>query len=63
MFLCSLAPESAAVPDVRDDLLSALANLGYQRPAAEKAVDKAFKTLETRDFEALLREVLKTLVR
>lgn len=57
------APETEAAPDVRDDLLSALANLGYQRAAAEKAADKALAALTTRDFEPLLREVLKSLVR
>lgn len=54
------APEAV---DVRDDLLSALANLGYQRQAAEKAVDKAFDRSPSREFEPLLREVLKALVR
>lgn len=49
--------------DVRDDLLSALGNLGYQRAAAEKAVDRALGKVETREFEPLLREVLKALVR
>ena len=49
--------------DVRDDLLSALGNLGYQRAAAEKAVDRALGMVETREFEPLLREVLKALVR
>lgn len=49
--------------DVRDDLLSALGNLGYQRAAAEKAVDRAFQKVSTREFEPLLREVLKALVR
>ena len=29
---------------VRDDLLSALINLGYHRPLAEKAVESALKT-------------------
>jgi Holliday junction resolvasome RuvABC DNA-binding subunit len=49
--------------DVREDLLSALGNLGYQRAAAEKAVDRALGNIETREFEPLLREVLKALVR
>jgi Holliday junction DNA helicase RuvA len=49
--------------DVREDLLSALANLGYQRAAADKAVDRAFQTVSSREFEPLLREVLKALVR
>lgn len=49
--------------DVREDLLSALANLGYQRNAAEKAVDRAFQGGAAPEFEPLLREVLKALVR
>lgn len=58
------APLDAPPPDdVREDLLSALANLGYQRAAAEKAADKAFQRVTTREFEPLLREVLKALVR
>ena len=54
---------AAPADDVREDLLSALGNLGYQRAAAEKAVDRALGTVETREFEPLLREVLKALVR
>jgi Holliday junction DNA helicase RuvA len=49
--------------DLREDLLSALANLGYQRAAAEKAVDRALGKVESRELEPLLREVLKGLVR
>ena len=49
--------------DLRDDLLSALANLGYQRGAVEKPVDKVLRTLETRAFEDLLRAILRELVR
>ncbi len=56
-----LVPSSG--DDVRDDLLSALANLGYQRAAAERAVERAFAKVTTREFEPLLREVLKALVR
>ena len=48
---------------LRDDLLSALANLGYQRGAVEKTVDKVLRTLETRAFEDLLRAILRELVR
>jgi Holliday junction DNA helicase RuvA len=63
--LASSATDLAPVPgdDVRDDLLSALTNLGYQRAAAEKAVERAFLSVTTREFEPLLREVLKALVR
>ena len=43
-----IAPAAAGVaepPVLRDDLLSALMNLGYHRPLAEKAVDAALKTV------------------
>ena len=49
---------------VRDDLLSALANLGYQRAAAEKAVERVLgRGADTAGFEPALREVLKELAR
>jgi Holliday junction DNA helicase RuvA len=47
--------------DVRDNVLSALVNLGYQRGSAEKVVDTVLRKVETREFEPLLREVLKSL--
>jgi Holliday junction DNA helicase RuvA len=57
-------PASDAAPeagDVRDNLLSALVNLGYQRASVEKTVDSVLRKVETREFEPLLREVLKSL--
>jgi Holliday junction DNA helicase RuvA len=53
------APTS--VGGVRDDLLSALANLGYARPEAERAVDRAVKGHSDARFEDLLREALRQL--
>jgi holliday junction DNA helicase RuvA len=58
----AIAPARNAVrgPAV-DDVLSALINLGYQRPAAEKAIEQAAardKAL-TADFEGLFRGALK----
>jgi len=47
--------------DVRDDVLSALANLGYQRASAESAVTKVLRATADRDFEAVLRQVLRAL--
>ena len=47
--------------DVRDNVISALVNLGYQRGSVEKVVDTVFRKTETREFEPLLREVLKSL--
>ena len=54
------APEGEGL---RDDLLSALVNLGYQRAAAEKAIDRVLRTAGDESFEASLRDVLKTLTR
>ena len=59
-------PAALASPEaaVRDDLLSALTNLGYQRAAAEKAVDKVVgRGSNAPDFEPALREVLKVLAK
>jgi holliday junction DNA helicase RuvA len=44
----------------RDDLLSALMNLGYHRPLAEKAVDAALKTIgRDAGFELTLKQALR----
>ena len=48
--------------DVRDDLLSALENLGYPRNSVEKTVDKVLRSAEDRTFEPLLRATLKLLM-
>ena len=53
--------EVATDGDVRSDLLSALANLGYQRHAVEKTVDKIMRRTTATDFEPLLRETLREL--
>jgi len=44
---------------VRDDVLSALVNLGYHRPLAEKAVAAAIKTVPDGDFERTLKQALR----
>jgi Holliday junction DNA helicase RuvA len=55
------APEPSAV---RDDLLSALMNLGYHRPLAERAVDAALKTVgRDAGFERTLRQALRELAK
>lgn len=59
----STETEAEQPDDVRTDLLSALANLGYQRPLAEKAVDKVLQVATSREFEPLLRDVLRTMSR
>jgi len=49
--------------ETRTDLLSALVNLGYQRPVAEKAVDAALKKSPDAGFEVLLREILRGMMK
>lgn len=48
--------------DLKDDVLSALMNLGYHRPLAEKAVEGVLKA-KTGDFEQTLRQALRELAR
>ena len=60
----TVEPERAGAEgdDVRDDLLSALENLGYPRGSVEKTVDKVLRSAEDRTFEPLLRATLKLLM-
>ncbi len=46
---------------VEDDVLSALTNLGYQRAAAEKALEKVPKNSQS--FDVIVREALAALTR
>jgi holliday junction DNA helicase RuvA len=48
---------------LRTDVLSALINLGYHRPLAEKAVDTAVKSGHTSSFEEALKHALRALAR
>ena len=48
---------------VRSDLLSALQNLGYHRPQAEKAVDATLQTMSNPTFEPALKAALRELMR
>ena len=58
------APTSSTPADqLRDDLLSALINLGYQRPVAEKAVEKVLHAQPDARFEAALKNVLRALMK
>jgi Holliday junction DNA helicase RuvA len=52
-------PEDETGP--RADVLSALANLGYQRASVEKTVDRVLAKSPDMTFEPLLRETLKAL--
>jgi Holliday junction DNA helicase RuvA len=55
---------AAGAPALRDDLLSALMNLGYHRPLAEKAVDSALKTVgREAGFEQTLKQALRELAK
>ncbi len=44
---------------LRDDVLSALVNLGYHRPLAEKAVAAAIKAVPDGGFEPTLKQALR----
>jgi holliday junction DNA helicase RuvA len=59
------AAASAVRPQdqLRDDLLSALVNLGYQRAAAEKAIDAALKASPDAGFEQALRAALRSMMK
>ena len=57
------APEA---PVLRDDVLSALLNLGYHRPLAERAVDAAIKSFGSAadaGFERTLKQALRELAK
>jgi holliday junction DNA helicase RuvA len=55
----------AGVPggELRQDLLSALLNLGYHRPLAEKAVEAALARVDSPVFETVLKQALRELAR
>ena len=53
------AKPAAPEDQLRADLLSALLNLGYQRVAAEKAVEKVLKDAAEPRFDEALRAVLR----
>jgi Holliday junction DNA helicase RuvA len=57
-----VAAEEGAVPGtLKDDLLSALANLGYSRGEAEKGVERALRSNGDGRFEDLLRTALQAM--
>ena len=56
-------PAAAAGDDPREDLLSALTNLGYNRAVAEKAIDAVVKKTPAAPFEQLLRDILRGMTR
>lgn len=54
---------TASGAGVRDDLLSALVNLGYPEPRAARAVEGAAKVAGIEDFEEMLKRALTILAR
>ncbi|MGE0405099.1 MAG: Holliday junction branch migration protein RuvA [Candidatus Korobacteraceae bacterium] len=58
-FGSAAAPQAASA--VEQDVLSALVNLGYQRPAAERALSAAARNGTANEFDTLFREVLAAL--
>jgi holliday junction DNA helicase RuvA len=50
-----------ALSGLEEDVLSALVNLGYQRPAAEKALAAAARNGKSSSFDGMFRETLAAL--
>ena len=57
------AGAASAAGSLGTDVLSALVNLGYHRPLAERAVDAALKSNSTGTFEQTLKLALRELAR
>ena len=55
------APPAPQATPVEEDVISALMNLGYQRPAAERALNVAARHVTSGGFDALFRESLAVL--
>ena len=58
-----VTPGAAPADRLRDDIVSALQNLGYHRPQAEKAIQSVLKATPDASFEDALRAVLRELMR
>lgn len=58
-----VAPAPSAGDVLRDDVASALVNLGYHRQAVDKVLDRLLERDDTPDFERTLRSALKELAR
>lgn len=54
-------PSAPAVTPVEEDVLSALMNLGYARPTAERALAAAARNGKSSSFDALFRDALASL--
>ena len=57
-----VSPDNGA-DRLREDLVSALQNLGYHRPQAEKAIDSSLQTMADPTFELALKAALRELMR
>jgi Holliday junction DNA helicase RuvA len=57
------APAERSDESLRTDVLSALMNLGYHRPLAERAVEGALKSSSDVGFEATLKRALRELAK
>lgn len=56
-------PFASPADRLRDDLVSALQNLGYHRPQAERAVESVLTGTPEATFEAALKQALRELAR
>lgn len=56
------APAAPAVSPVEEDVISALVNLGYQRPLAEKALSR-LGTTSNENFDTLFRKAMAALAK
>jgi Holliday junction DNA helicase RuvA len=59
----SSAPAAPPMSATEEDVLSALLNLGYQRPAAEKALAAVAKNGRGAGFDSMFRETLAALTK
>jgi Holliday junction DNA helicase RuvA len=57
------APTVSPLDRLREDLVSALVNLGYHRPQAEKTIESTLKSADGLGFEQALKQALKGLMR
>jgi Holliday junction DNA helicase RuvA len=57
------AGSASGADRLRGDLVSALQNLGYHRPQAEKAIDSSLQAMSDPTFEQALKAALRELMR
>jgi Holliday junction DNA helicase RuvA len=57
------SPTATTVETLRNDVLSALVNLGYHRPLAERALDAALTSGAESTFEHTLKQALRELAK